>query len=134
MFVFFDRVTRAVQHIVTLHPIDYADWLRDNWPQSEDWLETDEAYRLEEIEVLPDKTLRRRQPMTLTYPQTVTTGVEFAIGGVPAGVSIIVNGAALGVMDDSGVLEFTAQTGGAYRFRFEGPGYITQEISLEARS
>lgn len=132
MFVFFHRDTRIVHHIVTLHPENYREWLENNPPAGEDWLETSDNYAIDEIEVLPDLSLRRRQPMTLTYPPTATTGIEFAILGVPSGVSILVNGAALGVMDDSGALEFTAQTGGAYRFRLEGPGVITQEILIEA--
>lgn len=133
MFVFFDPETRRVHHVVHMHPIDYGKWLENNPPQNEDWVETNQDFAFEEIEVLPDKTLRRRQPMTLDYPRIVQTGVEFPITGVPEGVTIVVNGAEEGVMDASNLLEFTAGVGGRYRFRFEGPGYIAQEIEIEAQ-
>lgn len=132
MFIFFHPETRVVHHIVTLHPANYGDWLTENPPPGEIWVETPENYSFDEIEILEDHSVRRRQPMTLTHPETAQVGVEFIVAGVPENARVIVNGAEIGVMDESETLEFTAGTGGVYRFRFEGSGYITKEIVIEA--
>lgn len=134
MFIFFNRNTRRVNNVVLYAPENYRQFLEENPDPNEDWLETDENLAFEEIEVLSDKTVRRRAPLMLEVPSSVTVGTEFVIGGIPAGLSIHVNNELLGTMDESGSLEFTAETGGFYHFRFEGSGYITKELTVEAVS
>lgn len=132
MFIFFEPSTRRVTNVVTYAPENYRQFLEANPSPDEDWVETQDDYRFEEIEVNADKTVSRRQPMLIDGPSSVTTGAAFLINDVPEGVSILVNGELMGTMDDSGALEFTAETGGLYHFRFEGSGYITKELTVEA--
>ncbi len=128
MFVFFDPDTLRVNHVVMMAPPNYKDFLAGAPDQH--WAESEETMTLEEIEVMSDRTIRRRVPMSLT----VTSGKvnePTTIAGVPQGAAITFNGKSMGVMDASGVLEFTPTTGGTYRLRFEASGYITKEISIE---
>jgi hypothetical protein len=60
MFVFFDPETRAVRHIVTLHPANYGEWLAANPPEGQRWAETSEDIPFEDIEILEDFTVQRR--------------------------------------------------------------------------
>ncbi len=128
MFVFFDPDTLRVHHVVMMAPPNYRDFLADAPDQH--WAETEETMTMEEIEVMPDRSLRRRAPMSLT----VTSGKvnePAIIAGVPEGAAITFNGKSMGAMDASGALEFTPTTGGTYRLRFEASGYITKEIAIE---
>lgn len=93
----------------------------------------DMAHREVEIVLVDGKhAVRRRQPLTLIHSDFVRVGEEFTISGIPEGVAIFVNGSHMGMMDATQVLEFTAHIGGFYTFRFEGSGWITQEIKIEA--
>jgi len=133
MFVFFDPTSRRVNHVITIAPEGYAEFLKENPLENEAWIEIEEEIPFLEIEVMKDLTVRRRVPMPLEYPTVVKVGEEFLIKNVPTGITISVNDAEMGVMDDSDVLEFTAGTGGFYRFKFEGTGYIPKEITIEAQ-
>jgi hypothetical protein len=133
MFVFFDRETRKVINVVHLAPINYEEHLEANRDPLYDWVKCEEAMSFEEIEVLEDKTIRRRKSMSLKYPdQPPKIGVEFPIEGIPVGVNVFVNDRLFGPMDEAQMLDFTPQTGGVYKFRFEGSGYLPKEISIEA--
>ncbi len=128
MFVFFDPDSLRVDHVVMMAPPNYRDFLADAPDQH--WAETDETMTMEEIEVMPDRTVRRRVPMQLAV-RSGKVNEPATIAGVPEGCSIKFNDKPMGVMDASGVLEFTPSTGGTYRLRFEASGYITKEIVIE---
>lgn len=130
MFIFYNPETLRVDHVVTYAPPDYSKFLSRMGDQH--WVETNEEFKMEEIEILPDRTLRRRVPMSLEAPSSLRVGVSSMITGVPEGAKVFVNGTLQGVMDSSEVLDFTLETGGQYHFRFECSGYITKEITLEA--
>lgn len=130
MFIFYHPETRDVQHVVLYAAIDYRHHLETE--NITNWVETDEDIAYDEIEVLPDLTIARRQRMIINAPTTINLGETAEIVGVPEGVSVHINEIDNGLMDDSGVIEFTPETGGLYRFSFKGSGYIAQEITIEA--
>jgi hypothetical protein len=132
MFIFYNPNTRRAIHIVTIAPPNYAEFLATQPDQH--WIETNESYRPDEIEILPDLSIRRRAPLDLSYPSSLTVDVESTIAGMPEGAEISINGELQGIMDDSSVLEFTPQTEGSYRFVIECSGYIKKDFTLEAVS
>lgn len=129
MFVFYDPNTLKLIHAVIIAPPEYKEFLSTK--PDEHWIETDENITPEEVEIMPDKTIRRRVPMNISAPNTIVLGQAQNITGIPEGVSINVNGTSQGVMDSSHIIEFDPQMSGTYVFRFEGSGYITQEKTIE---
>jgi hypothetical protein len=130
MFVFYEPETLKILHLVTLAPPDYADFLRTS--NEENWFEADFDGDISEMEIMSDMTLRKRQHMSVIYSQPFKVGVESVISNIPNGVTVYINNIGQGVMDQSESLEFTPETGGIYTFRFEGSGFVTKEISIEA--
>lgn len=130
MFIFYNPNTLRVIHVITIAPPNYAEFLKTQPDQH--WIETQDEYRPEEIEILPDLTIRRRALLNLSYPSSLTVNIESSIAGVPEGAAISINGGLQGTMDDSTVLEFTPQTEGSYRFVIECSGYIKKDFTLEA--
>ena len=130
MFVFYDPNSLKLLHVVVIAPPDYREFLSTQPDQS--WVETDEDYAPEEIEIVPDHSIRRRQRMNIVAPDTVEVGQICQIAGVPVGVTILVNGEVYGTMDSEPNIEFEPKTGGTYTFRFEGSGFIAQEKTIEA--
>jgi hypothetical protein len=129
MFIFYDPNTLKMVHAVIIAPPEYREFLLTK--QDEHWIETDENITPEEVEVMPDKTIRRRVPMNISAPNIVSVGELHTITGVPEGISISVNGVNQGVMDSSQHIEFEPQIAGEYIFRFEGSGYIALEKKIE---
>ena len=72
-------------------------------------------------EVLARTTRPERMALTFSIKQT----------GVPAGAAISLNGAEIGVMDDSGELSVMAEVAGTHRFVFSLAGHMDQEIVVE---
>ena len=68
---------------------------------------------------------------TLSAPKIEAGGVV-TLTAIPEGTQITVNGATLGVMDDSQTLEFTAENAGFYTIKLTKRGYATKEFTLEA--
>jgi hypothetical protein len=130
MFIFYNPNTLKVVHVITIAPPNYAEFLETQPDQH--WIETQDEYRVEEIEILPDLTLGRRALLNLSYPSSLTVDVESTVAGVPEGAAISINGELQGIMDDSTTLEFTPQTEGSYRFVIERSGYIKKDFTLEA--
>lgn len=62
---------------------------------------------------------------------SATLGEEILFSGVPAGAAISLNGAEIGVMDDSGELSVMAEVAGTHRFVFSLAGHMDQEIVVE---
>lgn len=129
MFVFYDPDTLKLIHAVIIAPPEYRDFLLTK--PDEHWIETEENITPEEVEIMPDKTIRRRVPMNISAPDTVVLGEITNITGIPEGVSISVNGTSQGIMDNSQHIEFEPKISGEYIFRFEGSGYINQEKVIE---
>lgn len=132
MFVFYNPETLKVIHLITLAPPDYKSFLSTQPDQH--WIETDEEYSIEEIDITPELKLVRRIQMSVTGPDSIPLGSIMNFAGVPEGANIFVNDAELGVMDASGSLEITAETAGYYTFRFEAKGFITKEMTVEVIS
>lgn len=130
MFVFYEPSSLKIIHIVTHAPENYGEFLKDIPDQY--WIEAEIIDPIDEIELTPELTIRRRQPMSIVHPDQLLVGVESTISNIPMGISIFINGEPQGVMDQSETLEFTPQTGGNYTFKFEGSGYIKKEFNLEA--
>jgi hypothetical protein len=130
MFVFYDPATYQVQHIINVAPPTYQEFLEQEGITN--FILTNETIPINEIEVLPDLTIRQRVPMGLVIPPALTVNVESIIAGVPDGSLISINGVAQGTMDASTTLEFTPQTEGSYRFEIECSGYIKKDFTLEA--
>ena len=133
MIIIYDPDTLTPWQIVHHADREYLAWLESNSGHS--YVMTEERMTPEEIEVIrtPEGVaLRRRVPLPEISCETLRVGQERTLSGIPEGVSVFVNGAAPVVMDASGTLEITASTAGFYVFRFEGSGWITREISLEA--
>jgi hypothetical protein len=131
MIIFYDPASLAVTHIITLHAMDY-----DPAIQGEPYVEHDPINPLA-VEIVRTNgviEVRERQGMTIKAPETCQVGVEFAIEGIAAGVDIFVNDRKLAIMDDTSVLEFTAATAGYYTFRFQGSGWMTTGVRIEALS
>jgi hypothetical protein len=129
MIIFYDPTSLAVTHIITLHAMDY-----DPAIQGEPYIEHDliNPLAVEIVRVDDIVGVRERQPMTIKAPETCQVGVEFAIEGIAVGVDIFVNDRKLAIMDDTGALEFTATTAGYYTFRFQGSGWMTTGVRIEA--
>lgn len=64
-------------------------------------------------------------------PERAKVGEAMTIRGVPPGAAISLDGAELGVMDDSGELELDFASAGLHRLKFTLAGYIDEEISIE---
>lgn len=132
MFIHYDPATLAPWHIVTLAPEEYATWAR---ARGETFVEA-ESMDPGEVELVREADAvicKRRARFALVAPGAVAVGEAFEIKGVPAGLSIYENDELLGVADGTPI-EVTLSTAAIYRFRFEGPGYVTQEVRIEARA
>jgi hypothetical protein len=141
MFIFYDPETLKSNHIVAVAPPNYGEFLKTQ--PNLHWIETDETFSIEEIEILPDLTLRRRVPMQISvahsrvdYETRMVDIPEYEIQvfGIPKGAIIYFDNQDAGIMDESGVMEFTTSIAGTYKLRFEASGYITKEISIEVGS
>ena len=128
MFVFYNATTLTIDHVVHMAPPNYAAFLATRPDLT--WAQTDQKLSPKEIEILPNKTIGKRVAMTLT-PTLAKAGSQSTVAGVPPGATISFNGAAQGVMDASGLLEFTPTTAGTYKITITCTGYIKQELSLE---
>jgi hypothetical protein len=128
MFVFYNPTTLAIDHVVHMAPPNYAAFLATRPDLT--WVQTDLKLSPKEIEILPNKTVGKRVAMTLT-PTLAKAGLESTVAGIPPGAAITFNGAVQGVMDASGLLEFTPATAGVYKITITCTGFIKEELSLE---
>lgn len=132
MIVFYHPADLSPVHIVTVYADQYRKFIEAN-PQQWPFLVIEgENLRIEEVEVLPEGQWRRRLPMQIVAPSSAVVNEEFEITGVPEGMTIEVDGAAVGEMDASGSLTLSMGTPAFYQVRFSGPAYITKEITIEA--
>lgn len=130
MFIFYDQNTLRINHVVLHAPPNYAEFLQTIPDQH--WIESDFDGGIDEIELMSDLSIRKRQRMNIGYPSSLKVTEEASISNIPFGTTIFINGTRQGTMDQSQVLEFIPQTGGSYTFKFECSGYMTEEFSLEA--
>lgn len=89
---------------------------------------------IEEVQVNADRSVHRRTPMNIQAPSSATVGDTVSVSGIPPGTLVTFDGKELGVMDDSGVLEFEAKSVGPHRFDFRASDYVPMEITIEVRS
>lgn len=133
MIVFYNRDTLEIAHVISQAADQYVEYLQSpDYPGDPFIISSSGPTNIDELEVLPGPVLAVRQPMALDAPTHCTVDVECVISGIPEGATISVNGEERGTMDGSGVLEFTAETPGPYRFYFACSGYIRKEITVEA--
>src|SRR6478609_9457689 len=128
MFIFYNADTLAIHHVVEFHPPTYGEYLAGK---------SDVGPYIEHPEVIPfielyltkngsgEVTASRRAPAPdIVPPTSLKVNVEATFTGVPAGTNVNVNSATLGVMDSTGILEFTPLAAGFYRFLFEKDGVM----------
>ena len=126
MIVVYDPNTLRVMMTVSVYPEGYAP--------SEPYLRNDEVWPHDEVEVVPGPALRRRQRMEITAPSKVRLGDTAHIKGVPPHLLIYINDELCPEQTDGGDIEIHAEVGATYRIRFEGSGWVTQEVMIEVES
>jgi len=133
MIIHYAPGTLSVIHTLTQWTPEYMDYLatQQNWIEWHGAASIDQI-RLQMVDGVVTVVIIPR--MEIVAPTTMTVGQEATFTAVPDGTTIFVNGTELGVMDASGALEFTPNTGGAYTFSFRHPNYVTSEVQREALS
>lgn len=126
MIVVYDPETLRVTMTVSVYPEGYAP--------SEPYLKNDEVWPHDEVEVVSGPALRRRQRMEIVAPSKVRLGDTAYIRGVPAHLSVYINDERHPEPTDGEDIEVHVEVGATYRIRFEGSGWVTQEIRIEVEA
>jgi hypothetical protein len=132
MFIFYNPDTLKIDHIVIYAPPEYKEFISSQ--PNQHWLEIDETYEPDEIELTSDLQVIRRISMDILYPEKVLPTEVITITNVPETASITINEVLSGTMDNSRVLEITPNNSGFYKFKFEASGYLPKEITVEVTS
>jgi hypothetical protein len=133
MIVFYDPVT-----LIPVHVIYDADqsFLAHHKSLSDHWAETRERIPHEHIGLRKNTDgvigVYRLETFAIIMPNRFVAGEEAVLSAIPSGAAISIEGEPKGMMDESGVLEFTPHTAGCYTIEFSREGYKTTRYTIEA--
>lgn len=132
MFIFYNPDTLKIDHVVIYAPPEYKEFISSQ--SNQNWLEVDETYEPDKLEITPDLKVICRTNMDIMFPEKVLPDEVIIITNIPETASISINGVLSGVMDSSGILEVTPSNSGFYKFNFDASGYLPKEITVEVTS